>query len=227
MSEPKQRLTEFWNAIADGYEGHPGNVVPYGSLEYNEWRDVLRAALTGQASDVLDVGTGTGFLALLAAGLGHRVTGIDLSQQMLTVGRKTAAQRGVSVTFLEGDAVAPPFEPSAFDVVTSRHLLWTLREPGTAMLNWHDLLRPDGRVIIVDGFWSAGMIIDESSDGAEGVFGRYYTPDTLDALPLFRAIDTTPVIAVLSDAGFGQVEARPLPQFTFEGIAPYIAIARR
>ena len=227
MSEPQKRLTEFWNTIAAGYEAHPGNVVAYRSPQYQEWCEVLREALPTGAADVLDVGTGTGFLALIAAELGHRVTGIDLSEQMLSVARKTAAQRGASVVFREGDAVAPQFEPNTFDVVTNRHLLWTLREPTTAMRNWDQLLRPGGRLVIVDGFWSAGMAIDETSDGAEDVFGRFYTRDTLAALPLFRATSTAPVIAMLRDAGFSQVDARALPQFTFEGIAPYIAIARR
>lgn len=226
MPEVQRSITAFWNSIAEGYEGHPGNVATYGSPQYDEWADVLGRALPAEPSDVLDVATGTGFVALLAAGLGHRVTGIDLSVRMLAVARRVAAQRGVSVTFEEGDAVAPPFPAGRFDVVTNRHLLWTLREPQLAMSSWRQLLRPGGRLVVIDGFPFAGVSLDELSDNADAVFGRHYTRETLAALPLFTAADTTSVVAMLQDAGFSRVDAHDLPQFTFEGTTPYIAIGR-
>jgi SAM-dependent methyltransferase len=46
--------------------------------------------------------------------------------------------------------------PASFDVVTSRHFLWTLREPAKAMASWRNLLRPGGRLVAVDGFWFTG-----------------------------------------------------------------------
>jgi ubiquinone/menaquinone biosynthesis C-methylase UbiE len=226
-SEPdvQQSITAFWNTIADGYEDHPGNVATYGSSEHDEWAEVLSRALPAEPSDVLDVATGTGFIALLAAGLGHRVTGIDLSVKMLAVARRTAAQRRVSVAFEEGDAVTPPFPPETFDVVTNRHLLWTLREPQLAMRSWRRLLRPGGRLVIFDGFPFAGMNLDEPSDDAEDFFLRHYSRETLMALPFFTATDTTPVVEMLQNAGFRRIDAHDLPQFTFEGITPYVAIA--
>ena len=59
---------------------------------------------------MLDVGTGTGFAALIAAALGHRVTGIDLSENMIAVARTQAMGRGVHITLIIGDAVEPPVE---------------------------------------------------------------------------------------------------------------------
>src|SRR5438552_12305750 len=101
-----------------------------------EWVKSLRLVLPERPGDVLDLATGSGFLALIAAGLGHRVTAVDLAGRMLDVARAAAEARGLDVVFLHGDAVAPDFPDGSFDVVTCRHLLWTLRDADTAARNW-------------------------------------------------------------------------------------------
>jgi hypothetical protein len=66
----QDRITGFWNTIAAGYEAHEGNVAAVGSDEYKAWVKALRDLLPPAPANVLDVGTGTGFVALMAAGLG-------------------------------------------------------------------------------------------------------------------------------------------------------------
>jgi ubiquinone/menaquinone biosynthesis C-methylase UbiE len=227
LPDLQQNITAFWDAVARGYETHPGNVSTLGSPQYEQWVEIIRSALPAPPSDVLDVATGTGFLALLAATLGHRVTGVDLSAEMLAVARRAASEREITVSLGIADAVAPPFVAESFDVITNRHLLWTLRDPQAAMRNWHELLRPGGRLVVVDGFWSADMSAEEPGDDATNVFGQHYTRDTIAALPLFGAADTAPVCQMLQGAGFRSVDVRDLPQFVFEGKAPYIAVAVR
>lgn len=84
---------------------------------------------------MLDVGAGTGFLAFLAAELGHKVTGIDLAEGMLAVAREQATEVTNPPNFLIGDAIAPDFPPESFAVIMSRHVLWTLRDPASAFRN--------------------------------------------------------------------------------------------
>ena len=132
-THPQDQITKFWSMVAPAYEDHGSNVAEYGTDEYRLWLDVVGAVLPGKPSDVLDLATGTGFLALIAAELGHHVTGIDLSTQMLSSAERTARERGLDVRFATGDAVAPEVDAQSVDVVTNRHLLWTLREPETAM----------------------------------------------------------------------------------------------
>ena len=146
-------ITTFWNTVAAGYEAHAGNVAEYGSAQYQRWVDALAAVLPAPPSDVLDVASGTGYVALAAASLGHRVTAVDLAPAMLEELAANAAARGLAVDARLGDAVAPDFPPARFDAVTSRHLLWTLRKPASAMANWRQLLRPGGRLVAMDGFW--------------------------------------------------------------------------
>jgi 2-polyprenyl-3-methyl-5-hydroxy-6-metoxy-1,4-benzoquinol methylase len=72
---------------------------------------------------VLDVGTGTGRLALLMTGAGASVTGLDASDEMLKVARERAAAQHADVHFTIGDAHALAFPDRSFDVVVSSRVL--------------------------------------------------------------------------------------------------------
>jgi SAM-dependent methyltransferase len=68
---------------------------------------------------LLDVATGSGNVAIPAAIAGASVTGLDLTPRLLEVARERAAEAGVDVAFIEGDAEELPFERDSFDRVTS------------------------------------------------------------------------------------------------------------
>jgi SAM-dependent methyltransferase len=115
------------------------------------------------------------------------------------------------------------FPPASFDVVTSRHFLWTLREPATAMANWRNLLRPGGRLVAVDGFWFTGS--DPST--VPPLFAQHYTSATRAELPLMHIGRTDPILDMLSAAGFVELTAESCPELALEGGAPYIFTATR
>lgn len=115
------------------------------------WAARLRDWLPSRASDVLDLGCGTGSLSLLATEQGHRVTGVDASPAMVALARGKLA--GHPAVFLVGDAAAPPVGEERFDVVLVRHVLWTLPDPGRVLRRWCGLLRPGGRLVLVEGVW--------------------------------------------------------------------------
>jgi SAM-dependent methyltransferase len=73
----------------------------------------------GPGTDVLDVACGTGNAALPAARAGARVTGVDLAPPLLEAGRRKAAEAGVEIEWVEGDAESLPFDDDSFDVVLS------------------------------------------------------------------------------------------------------------
>jgi SAM-dependent methyltransferase len=68
---------------------------------------------------LLDVATGSGNVALAAAGLGAEVTGLDLTPELLDAARRRSAEAGATVEWVEGDAEQLPFEDDTFDRVTS------------------------------------------------------------------------------------------------------------
>jgi ubiquinone/menaquinone biosynthesis C-methylase UbiE len=68
---------------------------------------------------VLDVGTGSGGLALLAARTGAQVTGIDVAEDGIERARARAEEQGLDVRFDVGDAQSLPYGDATFDVVVS------------------------------------------------------------------------------------------------------------
>jgi SAM-dependent methyltransferase len=146
LKDVQSHINWFWGTVAAGYEAHAGNVAQYDSMDYQRWVDALASVLPDPPCDVLDVAAGTGYVALAAAALGHRVSAVDLAPAMLDELVANATARRLKVDARVGDAVTPGFGPASFDAVTSRHFLWTLREPATAMANWKQPLRPGGRL---------------------------------------------------------------------------------
>lgn len=216
---PQDQVTAFWSIVAPGYEVHPGNVPSPGSALYGRWVEILGQELGPAPRKVLDLATGTGFVALILAELGHPVTAIDLSAEMLAQARKAAGGRP-GVHFELGDAVEPAMAAGSFDPVVSRHLLWTLREPVRAMCRWRDLLCPSGVLLCFDGFWFGPA----PSEGEPEPFRRHYTTSTRSALPFMHATSAEPIIAAMEEAGFAQVTWRSLPELTGDatGTPPYL-----
>jgi ubiquinone/menaquinone biosynthesis C-methylase UbiE len=142
---------------------------------------------------VLDVATGTGFVALLLTELGHRVTGVDASAAMLAHARAKAAAAGVAVTFLEGVTEKLPFADASFDAVTARHFIWTVLEPEKVFAEWRRVSAPRGVVI-------ADISLNPH------VAGHHYAEDVAARLPFREIPDPAPVVDALRSAGFEEVE---------------------
>ncbi|MCF3120129.1 methyltransferase domain-containing protein [Streptomyces arenae] len=139
-----------WDAAAATFDDEPDHGLRDAEVR-EAWADRLRDWLPDTPADVLDLGCGTGSLALLAAGRGHRVTAVDLSPRMAERARAKLAGRDAEI--LVGDAGRPPVQGRLFDVVLARHVLWTLPDPEAALRHWRGLLRPGGRLVLVEGVW--------------------------------------------------------------------------
>ncbi|MGV8840100.1 MAG: class I SAM-dependent methyltransferase [Bauldia sp.] len=96
---------------------------------------------------VLDVGTGTGVVAISAARMGATVTGLDLTPPLLAAARENASIAGVgSVEWVEGDAEKLPFPDHRFDVVLSQFGHMFAPRPDVATAEMHRVLKPGGRI---------------------------------------------------------------------------------
>ena len=95
---------------------------------------------------------------------GHRLTGVDFAPAMIAEARRKAAARNVAVRFEEADAEQLLFAPASFDLVISRHLLWTLPHPEAAIDEWIRVLRPGGRLVVVDSQLDAGVLAAPSEN---------------------------------------------------------------
>jgi ArsR family transcriptional regulator len=100
---------------------------------------------------MLDLGTGTGRLLEIFAPLYRRGVGIDMSREMLTVARANLDKAGIAnAQVRQGDIFSPPVERNAFDLVTIHQVLHYLDDPARAIAEAARLLRPSGRLIVVD-----------------------------------------------------------------------------
>jgi len=148
----KERINEYWSDGAEGYQKTIRNSLQPGMLK-RRWQDILREGIGNEKAKILDVGTGPGAVALLLADMGHSVIGLDRSEEMLKKARENAERLGLPVDFKQGDAESIPFEDESFDVVVNRDVLWTLPNPDTALREWKRVLRPGGRLVVIDGNW--------------------------------------------------------------------------
>ena len=105
-------------------------------------------AFAGVASGetVLDVGTGTGVVAITAANAGARVSALDLTPALLQEAVQNAKVAGVDVAWTEGDAERLPYLGSSFDVVLSQFGHMFAPRPDVVVAEIRRALKPNGRV---------------------------------------------------------------------------------
>jgi SAM-dependent methyltransferase len=137
-----------WDAEAATFDDEPDHGLRDPAVRA-AWAERLAAWLP-EPGAVLDAGCGTGSLSALLAEQGHRVVGVDRSMEMA----RLAQAKGVAVQ--QADAAASGLAPGSFDAVVVRHLLWALPDPRAALADWRGLLRPRGRLVLVEGRWSTG-----------------------------------------------------------------------
>src|SRR5215831_1125979 len=160
--EVKQQVAAHWNRRAAGFDNDFGHSIKT-SAERAAWDRILDLVAGGRGTlDALDVGCGTGFLSLELAARGHRVTGVDFAPQMLAEARQKAAAQLHTVRFEQGDAEALRFPDASFDLVMTRHVLWTLPHPEGAIDEWLRVLRPGGRLVVIDGQFDPGFLVEPS-----------------------------------------------------------------
>lgn len=221
---PEDRIRALFDDVVDRYDV-VNRILSLG-LD-RRWRRAAAAAVRGEpGSRVLDLGCGTGDLALILARR-HRVTGIDVSRRMLT----RAWQKGRGrIHLVQGSAFALPFGDGTFDGVASAFVLRNLAHLPKAFAEMARVLRPGGRVALLDILQPENALARRAFDGyfrvAAPALGRVvgkpeayrYLVRSLVQLPNRQAL-----CVLLEAAGLSRVSARPLspgPVTLFEAIRP-------
>lgn len=160
---------------------------------------LLRLAKPGPGEAMLDVGCGTGTLAIAAwphLRPGGQIVGVDASPEMIAGARRKARKARVECDFREAQAQALPFPNARFDLVTSTLMLHHL--PGAAreacVREIRRVLKPEGRVLIVD--------FASSSQQQGGLFHRLHRHGRV------RPAD---IRELVTGAGLSVADTGPLP----------------
>lgn len=204
---PKKIIAKYWDLRSKSYSG---GVTPFIDTEIDTWKRCLAHHIDEHIYKALDVGTGTGFLSNILTDMGLEVTGIDISRGMLYQAQSVSKKKNIH--FCQGDAENLPFKDDSFDLVISRHLLWTLPDPEKAIREWVRVLRPGCMVIIIDGSWfdpspymvlrryAASVLARILRRGTPVEFSVLYNP-IKDTLPLYHKAKPDQILRSLSRAG--------------------------
>ena len=208
QSDPvKAQVAAHWDRRAAHFDEDFGHSIA-GPAERAAWDRILDLVIpAGGALDALDAGCGTGFLSLELARRGHRVTGVDFAPAMIVAARRKADAEGLAVRFEESDAENLPHPAASFDLAISRHVLWTLPHPEAAIDEWLRLLRPGGRLAIIDG-----AQYDEAAAPPQRENARTSAEYAAigDRLPFYNGRPRSEIEALLRARGLANVGGDPL-----------------
>lgn len=167
--ELEQRIENYWDKRSADFSRVRRRELdgPDGEL----WLRLIEKHLPGENLRILDAGTGAGFFAILLAQRGHRVTGIDMSSDMLHEAKKNMTAEGCQAEFRKMSAQELDFPDATFDAIVSRNLTWTLPDVMEAYREWYRVLKPGGILLNFDS--DCGKVTfskkDEQTDVHAGI----------------------------------------------------------
>ncbi len=215
----KERVEAMFDAIAPRYDLL--NRLLSAGID-RTWRKKAVAWLGDyKPKRILDVATGTADLAIEALALSpEKVVGIDISDEMLRIGREKVERRGASdiVTLQRGDAAKLPFSDRQFDGVLVAFGVRNFEVLQEGLKDIRRVLKPGGAVVVLEfsqptrfpikqiyRFYTR-VLLPRIGQAISRDAGAYrYLPDSIAAFPSGEAF-----LSELREAGFGDVEARPL-----------------
>jgi ubiquinone/menaquinone biosynthesis C-methylase UbiE len=148
----KEDIRAYWSKRAETFDLSSGHRIRDG-IEAQAWQALFREGLGDLAGKrVLDLACGTGEISRMLLAMGAEVTGVDFAEPMLM--RAKAKHQGRAFTGHLSDVETLMLEPDAsYEAIVTRHLVWTLTDPAAAFATWFRVLKPGGRLLIVDGNW--------------------------------------------------------------------------
>jgi len=215
----ESNMGKYWTQASANY----GRIIDdeLNSFRPDAWKSlILGEVLTDKTLKILDVGTGPGFFSIILSQEGHDVTGIDCSEGMLAIAEENARKNRVQPTLLMMDSHHPDFEEGSFDLIVSRNLTWTLKDPRDVYRQWHRILKPMGKLLIFDANWNHHFFnedlmqeVRKREQQCVEKYGSTYSDDraggltiNYEGLPFSKIMRPDWDIDALNDCGFTSVD---------------------
>jgi 2-polyprenyl-3-methyl-5-hydroxy-6-metoxy-1,4-benzoquinol methylase len=211
------KVRDYWDEDAATYDRSAWH-HPRTTVELAVWAATLRRLLPPPPARVLDVGAGTGFLSLLLAREGYRVTALDLAPGMLAQLRAKAEHLGLTIELVEDNAADPP--GNGYDAVVERHLVWTLPDPRAALEAWRKVA-PSGTLALLETNWGPRAGLEEQLLArARELLRRVrnepsdhhaeYGDDIRSGLPLVSGTSVGELVELVESTGWGSARVERL-----------------
>ncbi len=214
----KKQVRQMFDGIAGEYD--PLNRLISLGIDQSWRRKVVREVASGQPQRVLDMATGTGDLAISLAQAGiPEVDGLDISEGMLTVGRKKVAKSDLAdrVRMLQGDAESIPTEAGSYQAATVAFGVRNFENLEKGLAELYRVLESKGKLVILETSvpvnpavrWGYGVYTGWIMPAMGRLLSRdrhayRYLSDSAAAFPFGEAFNN-----ILRKTGFITVENRP------------------
>ena len=204
---PPEGVRSMFDRIAPVYDAM--NRLMTAGLD-QRWRRATVDAVVRPGDRVLDACCGTGDLAVAAAAAGGKVTGVDFSRPMLDRARRKAPE----IEWVEGDALALPFEDGSYDAATVGFGVRNLADLEGGLRELRRVLQPEGRLAILEitrpqgllapfyRFWFDG-VIPVAGKVLPGGSAYTYLPASVRRFP-----EPQGLAKLMDEAGFDDIRWR-------------------
>lgn len=188
-----------------------------------QWRKrAIKQLAQGQPQEILDVATGTADVAIETAQRlrPQRIVGVDISKEMLSVGRIKVSKKGLDtvIELLDGDSEALPFPDHSFDAISVAFGVRNFENLQKGLQEMHRVLRPGGQLVVLEfsrpGMFPFKQIYNFYFQNILPLIGRITSGDQRAYTYLYESVQAFPdgpgFLEVMGQSGFKQTKHQAL-----------------
>lgn len=147
----KEQVEQMFDNISGNYDGL-NRVISFG-IDVKWRKKVIELVKATSPNSVLDIATGTGDLAIsMTETNASRIVGLDISEGMLSIGRKKIKDKGLTgkIEMIQADSEALPFEDNSFDAITVAFGIRNFEHLNKGLAEIYRVLKPKGIFVILE-----------------------------------------------------------------------------